>query len=506
MILDLERLSLAQVATVWPLVLGLGSILILSRSIYRLFFHPLSHIPGPKLAALSRAYEFYYDVVCRGMYIWKIEEMHKKYGPVVRISPREVHISDPYFYDEVYAPSGRKREKDRHFVGIFGFPTSVVATIPHELHRIRRGILNNFFSRRSVMALSSIILEKQAQLTQRLEEAHERDGVVRLDDGYAALTADIIAQYCWGTCPGFLEDQNFRNDIRAAISEVSAMVHVNRFFPILASLPRWVMTTLQPNSSAVLDMQDMVTASSTEKSDDGVHRTIFDALKDPSVPSQERSAKRLEDEGMIVLIAGTETTARALSMGSYYIYQDKAILQRLRDEIRTVMPTPTSEAPWSELEQLPYMNAVINESLRISLGPTFRSTRVAPAESLKYKDLIIPPGTPVSMCTYFVHNDPNVFPDPESFKPERWIEATEKGEHLNRFLVAFSRGSRACLGLNLAYAELYMTLATIVRRFDIDIYETGLEDIRIGRDMGVAQPKVGGDFKVRVKITKIITE
>ncbi|KAI6081688.1 cytochrome P450, partial [Hypoxylon rubiginosum] len=505
MILDLERLSLAQVATVWPLVLGLGSILILLRSIYRLFFHPLSHIPGPKIAALSRVYEFYYDVVLRGKYIWKIEEMHKKYGPVVRISPREIHINDPYFYDEVYAPSGRKREKDRDFVGIFGFPTSMISTIPHELHRTRRGILNNFFSKRSVMALSSIIFEKQKQLTQRLEEAHHRDSVVRLDDGYAALTADIIAQYCWGKCPGFLEDQNFRNDIRESISEVSAMVHINRFFPFLASLPHWVMAVIKPNSTAVSDMQNMVTASSAQKSDDkDVHRNIFDALMDASIPPQERSANRLQDEGMIVIIAGTETTARALTMASYYIYQNKPMLQKLRDEIKTVMPSPTSDAPWSELEQLPYMNGVINEALRVSLGAVFRSTRVAPTEPLTYKDLVIPPGTPVSMCSYFVHMDPNVFPDPESFKPERWVEAAEKGEHLNRFLVAFSKGSRNCLGMNLAFAELYMTLATIVRRFDIELYETSPEDIRMVRDMGIAQPE-RGEFRVRAKITKILT-
>ena len=51
------------------------------------------------------------------------------------------------------------------------------------------------------------------------------------------------------------------------------------------------------------------------------------------------------------------------------------------------------------------------------------------------------------MSSYFVHMDPCVFPDPESFKPERWIEAAEKGQHLNKFIVAFSRGSRNCLGM-----------------------------------------------------------
>jgi cytochrome P450 len=51
------------------------------------------------------------------------------------------------------------------------------------------------------------------------------------------------------------------------------------------------------------------------------------------------------------------------------------------------------------------------------------------------------------MISYFVHMDPEVFPEPTSFKPQRWIEAAEKGQHLTKFIVSFSRGSRNCLGM-----------------------------------------------------------
>ena len=55
--------------------------------------------------------------------------------------------------------------------------------------------------------------------------------------------------------------------------------------------------------------------------------------------------------------------------------------------------------------------------------------------------------SPVSMSHYFVLMDPEIFPDPESFKPERWIRASEQGQNLTRFLVSFSKGSRNCLGI-----------------------------------------------------------
>lgn len=66
--------------TMFALAASLLCIWIVSKTLYRLFFHPLSHIPGPKLAAASHALEFYHDVIRGGMYIWEIERMHEKYG------------------------------------------------------------------------------------------------------------------------------------------------------------------------------------------------------------------------------------------------------------------------------------------------------------------------------------------------------------------------------------------------------------------------------------------
>lgn len=279
----------------------------------------------------------------------------------MRINPRELHIRDPYYYDEVYAPASRKREKDPHFVGIFGFPLSMIATVGHELHRLRRSLLNNFFSKKSVIELSSVMHDKEEKLMQRLEQAHREDAVVRLDDAYAALTADVISHYSWGVSSGFLDDENFKNDIREALNEMSALVHFNRFFPILGiimrSLPRSLLASIRPAATAVLEMQDMVAQSSTQEAAPGEvkQKTIFPALSDKSLPPQERSARRLEDEGLILVVAGTETTARTLTVASYHIFSNASLLERLRSEIVTVMPIPTTKASWAELEKLPLL-------------------------------------------------------------------------------------------------------------------------------------------------------
>jgi cytochrome P450 len=91
---------------------------------------------------------------------------------------------------------------------------------------------------------------------------------------------------------------------------------------------------------------------------------------------------------------------------------------------------------------------------------------------------------------------PSVFPDPETFRPKRWVEA---GTRLDKYLVSFGKGTRQCVGINLAYAELYLTVAAVVHRLDREMYETGLSDIVCNHDffVGVADLNSKG---VRAKL------
>ncbi|KAI9928681.1 hypothetical protein ASPWEDRAFT_180261 [Aspergillus wentii DTO 134E9] len=464
------------------------------RTIYRLYLHPLSKFPGPRLTAITHLYEFYYDAVKGGKFMWEVERMHEQYGPIVRINPRELHIKDPHFFDRIY--TSKRQEKDKYMVRIFASPLSAAATVDHDLHRMRRELVNPFFSKRSVMALEHLVQDKIEKAASRLEQAHKDGTVVSVDGLFAALTADVISHYTFGETMRILDTNDLRNDFREAVVGAGEMCHLGRFFGFFQSILEYapdLIERVQPSAKGLFDSKRMLAnrAEATMKGDFGESaggmRTIFDSLLDKSVPESERAIARVRDEAMTVLAAGTETTARVLAVGTFHLYRDREMMIWLREEVRQVMPEPTSSVPLSQLEKLPYLTAVINESLRMSHSVSIRLPRVAPTP-IEYKDYTIPPGTPVSQILYFMHTDPSIFPDPHTFNPSRWINASDKGERLTKFLVPFTKGPRICVGMNLAFSELYQMFAVLVRRFDLEIYKTTPESIRITRDLMIGLP------------------
>ena len=74
--------------------------------------------------------------------------------------------------------------------------------------------------------------------------------------------------------------------------------------------------------------------------------------------------------------------------------------------------------------------------------------------------------------------DPTIFPDPERFDPERWLQE----QRLDKYLTNFCKGTRGCLGINLAYAELFLAFAGVFRRFDFELFDTTVDDVKLVRD------------------------
>jgi hypothetical protein len=172
-------LSYGIVATISYVLLG---------AIYRLYFSPISQFPGPKLAAVTYWYEFYYDIILRGQYTFKVRDLHARYGPIVRINPCELHVADPDFYETLYAGGGRRRERwPWHALGL-GLPRSMLGTVEHDQHRKRRMALSGFFPTQSARRLQPVLQESVDALVGRLQSFKGSDTVVAMSLAYSAFS------------------------------------------------------------------------------------------------------------------------------------------------------------------------------------------------------------------------------------------------------------------------------------------------------------------------------
>lgn len=225
--------------------------------------------------------------------------------------------------------------------------------------------------------------------------------------------------------------------------------------------------------------------------------SVYDSVLDSAVlPPKEKSLLRLEQEGALLVLAGTESPAHTLNVTFYHLLANPFILTKLRNELSTV-PTP---APWTELEKLPYLSAVLEEGNRLSFGVTARTTRIAheflhytPSRHVNFpssmgKVYTIPPRTPISITTLSAHTAESVFPDPFTFDPERWLG--DEGRERRKFQMAFGKGGRKCLGIELARAELYLVTAALVKSFDMTLWQTDESDVAFEHDYQVAMPKL----------------
>ena len=149
--------------------------------------------------------------------------------------------------------------------------------------------------------------------------------------------------------------------------------------------------------------------------------------------------------------AGTDTTARTLVAITYHLLANPPIFRQLRAELLDAVPVSRNSPPLSVLETLLYLNAVIQEGLRIHSGVCLRQERVAPDEDFFFEEdddnnvsYVILRGTAIGMTAPLLSRNPNLYPSPNEFRPERYLE----DPRLDRYQLTFSRGSRRCIGVS----------------------------------------------------------
>lgn len=192
-----------------------------------------------------------------------------------------------------------------------------------------------------------------------------------------------------------------------------------------------------------------------------MHKSIFKTLiSNSSIPSPELSPDRLTQEGTMLVMAGTESTAKTLGIAFFHLLSSPQLLHHLRASLRSQTSWPAS-VNVVDLENVEYLMAVLSEATRLGFGLSGRNARVLPDAELRYRGYVVPRGTPVSMTTLCIHRHVDLFPRPDEFLPERWMG--REGRERQQWNYGFGRGSRRCLGMALGHAEMVLAMAECVR-------------------------------------------
>lgn len=244
--------------------------------VYRLFFSPLAKFPGPKLAAITGWYEGYYDIFAGGgeggRFARQVEKLHQQYGPIVRITPHELHINEPTFFSELYVPSTRSRpmDKSEKFRYRFGIPNATFSTPKAEQHQERRAALNPFFSKQRIRSLHHGLTEIVERISFRFATEYAGTGkVVNFNDVWSSMTMDTVTALAFGRSTTCSAAADFESPLAKGVQALAWYAHWNTHFSIFNDMMRLVpvpiMLRLMPHVKPIVEFTTVSLIKSTLK-------------------------------------------------------------------------------------------------------------------------------------------------------------------------------------------------------------------------------------------------
>ncbi|KAK1726379.1 LOW QUALITY PROTEIN: cytochrome P450 [Colletotrichum acutatum] len=487
--------------------LGLLFLYFISLGTYNITFHPLAKFP-----AFTGWHETYHELFGAPGKTFgnKIQKMHEDYGPIVRINPHELHVSDHGFFDVLFAGGSARRDKYPPSASVQGAPGGIFGTLNHDAHRMRRSAISGFFSKQSVVVHEGLIHEKPCEVF----KTYATEG--NPFDIHVPLLAYAIESYC-AHALGETDQAKWRKSIIGLLHFNPIVRQFPWFLSFAFELLMWLIRPVSSDLALVTRVLLSLNNFNRSKTLVGHGRpsqrghqvsedngSLMQAILTSNLPQGEKGFKRMAQESFTVLTASGDTIGRTPTTAVYHLLSDPNQLAKLKEELRAVMPDSSMDVPLRKLESLPWITAVIKESLRISTLVTMKVVLQAPTECLAYQDWVIPTNTPIGMTFADLMMDPEAFPDPRRFDPERWLESHPLYAQNTKCFFPFGRGHRNCIGLNLARAEMYVALAKIMSRIDMELYDVIRErDVDHYRDCFLGEPR--DDTKgVRVKILRLL--
>ncbi|OMJ21853.1 Versicolorin B desaturase [Smittium culicis] len=441
------------------------------KALYYFFIDPLRKIPGPWYARLSGSP--FMIVIMKGEMTRYLQSLHDSYGPIVRITPNALSISSTMEFKKIMA--SYKYRKTDIYDGFMNVHQSIFSTRDEDFNRMRRRQVGPAFSQTGLdtvdlLLINLCVTNVEAKFNQIIEEGN---GVAEFNyfKFYQNVAADVIGELAFGK--SFDAVKNNGHDIIHWVNVAARNTIIFKTFPALKLIQGLIPALSREERKLRNYCLDSIKQRRELIENNKFDNERVDILQMYLAAINTSNNKPLSDDEVIaemvtMIVAGVDTTSITMTWLTVYYMLYPNVYKKVLDEIRVNFPNKDYKITSQDArEKLPYFIATVYEVLRIvgSIGGSlFRSVPKGGADILGYS---IPQDIEVAAFIPGTHNDTEVWENPRSFNPDRFIGP--KGDELKKEIVAFSTGVRICPGRNLAWIEIFLIIPNMLKNFDIEL-------------------------------------
>nr|AOE45520.1 CYP5217A8 [[Candida] oregonensis] len=448
--------------------------------IYPFFLSPLKNIPGPYLYRISAIPAL--ENQRKHQWIKTVHALHAKYGEVVVLLPTAISCSgDSKYIQDIYVKNMPKLKFYEHFRN-HGFRDNMFASLENDRHIRYKRMVQNLYLKSAVFSPKNSTRENiVAKVEQLVNQPKDKSLAIDVYSLFGSLAMDVVSAFELGV----------KNGTDLLLHPTKRLILVPH--RLQAGMVFW--TTLMPRfwdwaagdnvkaASKEIEEWQLNLYGNAEKNvpkfEEDENWTTLETFKKNGLLGKN-AYSFLSDN----IFAGHETTAIQLTYLTYELsrpvnrYRQAILRKELVEAFGKPGSTPISDL--DRLDKLPYLEALLQENSRVHSSIPGGEPRVVPKEykvQIGKKSVAVPVGTTISCQPYLMHRVESVFPNPDAWLPERWLQKEDETDvaykarmtAMQRYMMPFGKGVRMCLGMNVALIEMKAALANLYWRFESDI-------------------------------------
>lgn len=468
--------------------------------IYRLTLHPLAKYPGPLFNRLS-GWSLFFQALNGDRHLESWKE-HETYGPIVRIAPNALSINTIAGLRAINGDRNANVKRGAWYLTIdyASEACSVHTEMDIHKHAFRRRVLEHAFSESALRSAERFVHENVARWLEYLGKGSpsgQWTPAKNMAQWCTYLGFDVMGDLTFGRrfdCIGSDENRyipKLMMDSGRVISFLGYLPCITLARPFLKTrLVNLLAGEMSENGLKFVEYANnqMVSRISAEKETNPAREPRKDFVhylvnaKDP-LTGKGLTTAELNSDSSTLISAGSDTVAITLSATIFYLLHYPDALEKLTAQIRSAFSS-IGQIDGKAVRSDVYLRACIDEALRLSPPVASHLPREVLPGGLTVDGHHFAPGTTVGTPTYAIHHNPEYYPDPFKYRPERWIADESVGGIQSPDSVATARaafcpfnvGRRGCVGKNIAYLELHVALAKLLYMYDLRLPEGKLRE------------------------------